>query len=323
MPEVSDFIQKKLDQAVDRERQRVEHERLLEMQPDIAKLREEAARDRLHWRGTERLPLDVSRAAVELADEERARRRISPRRNRWTAIAELDARATRFEQRQADLHAELAVASEQHVEARRTDKEQLARWVADPSVGERPLPTAPRIEERISELRDEHEALTSVISAVLVEKAAYVERHRSRLVKQAAKERVRAVERLQQAIAAVEEAREETADVVAAEHWAKTYPEEGANAAALWLPRMLGGRLSKALPDYTGLALIGQVLAWLRDDAAWLDRAVADEEPRELDPHEEPIWEDSEEGKAAMRLANKRIAEGLKPRNVHAAGWED
>jgi hypothetical protein len=83
-----------------------------------------------------------------------------------------------------------------------------------------------------------------------------------------------------------------------------------------------GGRLSSALPDYTGLANADQVYAWLRDDATWLDRMLGQEDKRELDPHEQPIWEDTEEGKNAIRLANERIAEALKPRNTRAAGWE-
>jgi hypothetical protein len=71
------------------------------------------------------------------------------------------------------------------------------------------------------------------------------------------------------------------------------------------------------------LALAGQVIEWLREDAAWLGSVLDNEAgDGETDPHFEAVWEASPEGQAAMRLANKRLAEGLKPRNTHRAGWE-
>jgi len=66
------------------------------------------------------------------------------------------------------------------------------------------------------------------------------------------------------------------------------------------------------------------VLAYLLDDAAWLDSAVAKtHEDRPADPHEVAIWESSEEGRQAMALANERIAMGLTPRSVTQAEWEN
>jgi hypothetical protein len=66
------------------------------------------------------------------------------------------------------------------------------------------------------------------------------------------------------------------------------------------------------------------VLAWLRDDAGWLDAVLADEqEERELDPHEQPVWEDSPEGRKAIALANRRVAESLRPRAIRKAEWLD
>lgn len=37
------------------------------------------------------------------------------------------------------------------------------------------------------------------------------------------------------------------------------------------------------------LTVATSVLEWLRDDAKWLDAVLADEEERELDPHEQAI----------------------------------
>jgi chromosome segregation ATPase len=132
------------------------------------KLAEDAAQERLQSRGIERLPFDVARAAAEMSDEERARRRVSPRRNRWREVAELDARVARLERRQADLSAELLAAHEQFERAKEADKAALAAWVENQS-GDRPLPNASGLEQRIVDLRSEYDALTTAVSGVLAE----------------------------------------------------------------------------------------------------------------------------------------------------------
>ena len=76
------------------------------------------------------------------------------------------------------------------------------------------------------------------------------------------------------------------------------------------------------MPNVTTITVATSVLQWLLDDAAWLGAVLADEaQDRPLDPHERAIWENSDEGRQAMALANQRIAEGLKPRAVHEAEW--
>jgi hypothetical protein len=115
----------------------------------------------------------------------------------------------------------------------------------------------------------------------------------------------------------------------AATRWITSLPNVGqpntqgedASAISLRLFQMKGGRIPAALSDYRGLANANQVTDWLREDADWLDRVLEREQERELDPHEQPIWEDTEEGREAIRLANKRVAEGLKPKHVTQAGW--
>jgi hypothetical protein len=164
--------------------------------------------------------------------------------------------------------------------------------------------------------------LTLAQRRVLDEKERFVEKHRGRLVRDAERARSRAVEQLRQAITAVEEARAEAAECVAAERWAIEFPGDDANAASLRLDQTKGGRVPKAIPELKALTGAPQLFAWLREDAAWLDQANEKPKRGEPDPHFEPIWEDSDEGKEAIRRANKRIAEGLKPRNVHRAGWE-
>jgi len=200
----------------------------------------------------------------------------------------------------------------------------LATWVAEPH-GDRPSPLAPGIEPRIADLAAERDALTTAVERVLDEKERYVTKHRGRLTREAEKACARAVERLAQAISAVEEARAEAVDCVAAQRWAAEFPGERADAGSLRLEHMRGGRLSSALPDFKGLAVSVQVIEWLRDDSRWLATVLGDEQRQrdEVDPHHEAIWESSPEGRKAINLANQRIAEQTAPRNVGKAGWGD
>jgi hypothetical protein len=134
--------------------------------------------------------------------------------------------------------------------------------------------------------------------------------------------RALAVAKLREAIRAVEQAREEAIAALGIEQWAKVFPHEDAGAGHLRLNLLKGGRLSKAMPNVTTITVATSVLQWLLDDAAWLGAVLADEaQDRPLDPHERAIWENSDEGRQAMALANQRIAEGLKPRAVHEAEW--
>ncbi len=187
---------------------------------------------------------------------------MSPRQSRWRDIQELDERAARFEQQQANLISEIAAAQDQLTAAREADRKTLGAWIADER-GERPIPTVPGIEQRIIDLEAEVDPLTTATGDVLREKAEFVERHRGRLVKDAAKVRSRAIERLQAAITVVEEARAEAAGTVAVERWAREFPSEQADAASLRLERMRGGRLTRGLPDFKGLAVAAQVCEWL------------------------------------------------------------
>jgi hypothetical protein len=157
---------------------------------------------------------------------------------------------------------------------------------------------------------------------ILSEKTRFVEKHRGRLVNDASKARALAVAKLREAIRAVEQAREEAIAALGIEQWAKVFPHEDAGAGHLRLNLLKGGRLSKAMPNVTTITVATSVLQWLLDDAAWLGAVLADEaQDRPLDPHERAIWENSDEGRQAMALANQRIAEGLKPRAVHEAEW--
>ena len=100
------------------------------------------------------------------------------------------------------------------------------------------------------------------------------------------------------------------------------YPSEDADANSLRLHLLKGGRLTNAIPEFKGLALMSQIAEWLRQDAAWLDHALADEpDDAELDIRQDAVWERTEEGDAALERERQRVLEGLRPRHVRQAGW--
>jgi hypothetical protein len=253
--------------------------------------------------------------------ESYALKRWSPVRSRWPEVHEYDDRVRQLEGKQAGINTELQALQDQVRQAEIADRDALSLWAVDHR-GPRPLPTLPGIEQRIGELGAERDALTLAMQRTLDEKVAYVEKQRARLIREAQKARKRALERLREEITHVEEARTEAADCVAAERWAADYPEESANASDLRLQLMKGGRLTRALPDFKGLAVAEQAIEWLRDDAAWLDIALERDQDDELDIRKQAVWESTPEGNEALNKEKQRIRAALVPRNVREAGWE-
>ena len=260
--------------------------------------------------------------AVDTSPGAYLRRRWSPRRRRWPAVSAFDDRVRQLEQRHAGTAENLVMLREQHQAAEARDRDELAAWIATEH-GPRPVATAPALAEQIVELEREREAIDTAVRSELDQKLAYVEKHRGRLVSEAAKARAEMVERFRTAIGALAEAREEAVAAVQCELWAVEYPGEKADPSAMPLQLVRGGRVVKAIPNYVNaLAMVSMVEA-LQSDAEWLDGvAAARIEEGELDPAREAIWEQSEEGQAALNRRRKRDRErvlgGMGPRT----GWE-
>jgi len=248
-------------------------------------------------------------------------RRFSPRKS-WPEVAAIDAKVGRLDKQRVGLSEQIGRLEQAISEARRDDQQSLATWQLAGGEGKRPLPKTPALEAELEQVRSELDATAIAEDRILREKVEFVERHRKRLIAEAAKERS-AVKRLQDAITAVEQAREEATTALQTERWAREFPSELANPSTLSVDFLKGGRLSKAMPEVRTLTVANSVLAWLRDDAAWIDSALADAAERPLDPHEQAIWESSEEGREAIALANSRIEQGLPPRAVRQAEWLD
>ena len=205
--------------------------------------------------------------AVDTTPGAYVQRRWSPRRRRWPEVAAFDDRVRQLEQRQAGTSESLVALREQHQTAESHDRDQLAGWVAS-EPGPRPLPTAPAIAEQITELEREREAIEIAVRSELDQKLAYVERHRHRLVADAAKARGEAVARFRAAIGLMAEAREEAVGAVQCELWATQYPGEGADPSSMPLAMVRGGRIVKAIPNYNSQLAAVSLLEALEADAS-------------------------------------------------------
>ena len=261
--------------------------------------------------------------AVDTTPGAYVQRRWSPRRRRWPEVAAFDDRVGQLEQRQAGTSESLAALREQHQTAEQQDRDALALWVAQED-GPRPLASAPAIAEQIAELEREREAIEIAVRSELDGKLAYVQKHRGRLVAEAAKARAELVERFRDAISAMAEAREEATAAVTTELWATLYPDEGADPSAQPMQMIRGGRVVKAIPGYTAQLAMVSLLDALESDAAWLDQvAEGKAEEGELDPNREAIWEASEEGRDALNRRNKRVRKRLEETMGPRVGWGD
>ena len=246
-------------------------------------------------------------------------RRLSPRRNRWPEVVEFDRRVDELEQRQASLNDELNALEEKRRASAAADAERLAGWMADGN-GERPQPSAPAVEARIEELTANRDSLSIAVSRVLDEKQAFVEKHRTRLVKDAAKAKTAAIARAQQLVDELERAREEAVELRRAELWASLFPAQQA-VGSFDAHLVKCGRTHKAFPELSSRANVNGLFELVREDLAFLQQA-ADPEQRALledrDPRHDPdtVWADSPEG-AQVRERQARETEG----RIEAARW--
>jgi hypothetical protein len=267
-------------------------------------------------------PEPRSRSPIPFDPDTGPLRRLSPRKS-WPEVVAIDEKLDRIDKQRVGLGERIGRLDQAISEARREDQQSLATWQLAGAEGKRPFPKAPALEAELEQVRSDLDATAIAEDRILREKTEFVERHRKRLISDAAKVRSRAVKNLQDAITVVEQAREEATTALQTERWAREFPGELANPSTLSVDFLKGGRLSKAMPEVRTLTVATSVLEWLRDDAAWINSALADAAERPLDPHEQSVWEEAPEGREAIALANKRVRLGLEPRAVRQAEWFD
>lgn len=265
---------------------------------------------------------DVTGMPRDLATAEtNAIRRLSPRRNRWPELAELDARVAELEQRRGDTGTRLGQLREQLANAPREDADRLAEWEVGNRKGPRPEPTTIVLERQITEAEAEVAGLETAVSRVLAEKAAFVEKHRARLVRDADKATAEAHERVVQLLGELEQARDALVELRQSAVWAAVYPAESAGRGPR--PTLLAGGLRKPIAQTLGINQqmnAAQLVDALRADADYWRNAATAEQRAAMGDTPPPrlgagVWVGTPEADEAERAERKAA------RERYAAVW--
>jgi hypothetical protein len=267
-------------------------------------------------------PVDAREAArdagllVDLATaESNAFKRLTGTHNRWPDVDALGQKVTELEQRRAAKAAELQELRDREVSAPAEHADRLATWQIDGEQGPRPESELPGIREEVRERKEEVDALDRAVTRALDEQAAYFEKHRPRLVKDADRHRDKKVAAYRQKAAEAEQAR---AEALEAQRWsvrARLYPSREAMQEP---PDQLAGGRKRALePMGLGAAPIPSlVFAALRADADYIADAMTMEQQLAIegrDPRQPPNTEWSDDP-AARAERDKRTADWLSRR---------
>lgn len=221
-------------------------------------------------------------------------RRFIPRRMPWREVASFEAEITRLEQRHRDIEAERGELSTRLAGAPDRDLEEAAKWERGGRRGTAPEPSRPALEVDLARCSHELAALSRAMDGVSGERAAYVEKHRGRLVKDARQSAEKALEHSTRLLGELEDARAELVEARRLEVWAGLYPSEATGREPSWVH--LGGglrRVSEAL-GITSLLAVEQVFAALREDTTWIASAASPEQRAKLGP-QQPVSQEQRE----------------------------
>jgi len=120
------------------------------------------------------------------ADLGRAERRawlgVVPRKSAWPELDQLDQRVAELQHRHAEAQERVRTLTEQRANAPTVDADAIARWELNHRKGPKPKPTAETLDAEIVDAERDRDGLETAIDLALEEKAAYIEKHRARLV---------------------------------------------------------------------------------------------------------------------------------------------
>jgi hypothetical protein len=247
-----------------------------------------------------------------LAAETNAFRRLSPRRNRWPELVKFDERVAELELRGREAGGRLSELRERIARAPQQDADRFAAWEVNGRKAPRPEPQAEALERAAGEAEAEVAGLETAVGLVLAEKATYVEKHRSRLVKSADAETAKAHERMLAAISELEQARDELIELRAAAVWARLYP--GDLAGRTPNAGQFGGGTVAVLRTL-GVQHVVQatsILAGLRAEADYWARAATPEQRPMLEGRDQAgrAWHpDTPEGREIERAERQAALE--------------
>ena len=242
--------------------------------------------------------------------------RIGPFRDRWEDVDKFNVQAAELEMRQAEIGREMQELVQDRLDAPTADSGRLAAWQLAGEKGPRPEPTLPGIEDRIAARQADYEALSVAIGQVLRDKAEYVQKHRSRLIRDADAdldaEHQEGLELIDRYAAWRERMRDKRRNAV----WARLYPHE---QLAREVPDTFAGGLPKHLRPMGLKAEVapGRVIDAMRADADCLRTAATPEQKALIgegrDPRTPPatVWDRSEEGQQWERDERQRALQRL------------
>ena len=259
--------------------------------------------------------------------EEQSRHRLNPRRAAWPELQKFEERLAELEGRHRDTIAALGVARGKLRDVDRADAAALTRWEIDGRQGEKPATEKPALVEHVAGLERERDGLAGAIAEVLADKAAFVERHRDRLVAVAERMVEQARARYLDAVAHVDAARAELVEVREASLWAQVFPDEAASR----MPKTIHLALGKSAAYPPGLAdralEADGVMALLRADVDAVAGAVSPTQRvviERLNPNAPPatFWADSDEARDASRTELQQRREAYEREwGRPPAGW--
>lgn len=215
------------------------------------------------------------RTKIELLSQEKsALARLNPRRNRWPELRKIDERIGNLELRRGTVSDELQALRDQFANALNADRSMLAGWTLAGAVGAKPQPSAPALEQRIAELEQEHDASALAAETLLAERVEFVDRHRSRLVKDAEQATATARAEYERLIDELEAARRELVDATATTTWAKLFPHSSLASTLPTSLLLVGRRLDRHVPGYGGQISVDNLRQLLLEDARLLVEAA-------------------------------------------------
>jgi hypothetical protein len=244
--------------------------------------------------------------------EDQARHRLSPRKNRWKDVAGFDQRVGELEARRSEIQARLQPLHDELSNATSADAQAVAAWITNGKRGDRPGSIEPALKKQVAELTREADGLVLAVGEELHRKAAYVEKHRVRLAKDARRHVDGAHARMVGLVAELERARDELAATRESELWALLYPHDAATRPPQMA--MLAGGLKRP-GERLGLVQATQIerlFEAMRADGEWLKRASTPEQRALLegrDPKRKgpAWWGGTEQGRDAERRETQEI----------------
>jgi hypothetical protein len=212
--------------------------------------------------------------------------RMSPRRNRWPELEQIDGRIAEVDQQQAQIAAEQLAVMERRRDADARHQLALADWFAAGQPDPRPVSEAGELDDRAAALQAEHAARDILRDRLFEERAAYVVTKRKSLVRDADRATQKRLARCLALLDELEQAREDLIALRQSTVWAALYPSEALANEPPFSNALAGGRQSiqqKHLPGVSKSMLIaGNVLALLRDDVRHCAAALTVEQAAEI-----------------------------------------